>query len=290
MMFKKNLLDSFILAGSGRSGTTWISAIIAANPNTRVVFEPFDGRRVPEARNLPLRPYARPDGNYPEWHHFVKQVLLGNIENEWTKRQNHRWWATRRLVKAIRANLMLGWISKQFDVPIVFMTRHPCAVVSSRMKLKWDSHLDVFVEQPELVEDYLDPFMTLINGAKSEIEKHTIMWCVENLIPLSQMQANNWLFCTYEGLVAEPEAEAKRILNGLGIRQTQFNQKAIYRVSQVSRPDSAIANERNPLTEWQKHLSAAEVKTIIDLVQAFRIGLYDEDIYPHLDQYLSPTN
>ena len=283
-MLKRKLSDSFILAGSGRSGTTWISDIMTANPNARVVFEPFDGRRVPEAKVLPLRPYARPNGNYPKWRAFVEQVLLGNIENDWTMRQNHRWWATRRLVKVIRANLMLGWMTEQFHVPTVLITRHPCAVVSSRLKLKWDSHLDVFLNQEELVEDHLSQFLSIIHDAQSDLEKHTIMWCVENLVPLRQLKQNNWIFCTYEGLVTDPEAEAERILSGLNIRQTMFNRKAIHKVSQVSRPDSAIANQRDPLTEWQRQLSVDEIKTILDLVQTFGISLYDDDPLPHLDQ------
>lgn len=285
MIFQRKLSDAFVLAGSGRSGTTWLSDILTANPNTRVIFEPFDGRRVPEAQIFPLRPYGRPDGNYPQWQPVVEQILLGNIENAWTKRQNHRWWATRRLVKAIRVNLMLGWMSQQFNVPIVLVTRHPCAVVSSRLKLKWDSHLDVFLEQPELVEDYLTPYVPIIKAAKTDLEKHTIMWCVENLVPLKQLANNDWLFCTYEGLVTNPETEATRILSGLNIRQTLFNRNAIYKVSQVSRPDSAITNRRDPLTEWQRQLSCDDIHIIIGLVQKFGIGLYDDDPLPHLDRH-----
>jgi hypothetical protein len=66
MRLGKDPSQSILLAASGRSGTTWLGNIVAADPNTRIFFEPFDPRRVPAAACLPLRAYARPEGSYPE--------------------------------------------------------------------------------------------------------------------------------------------------------------------------------------------------------------------------------
>ncbi|MEM8863884.1 MAG: hypothetical protein AAGD96_36710, partial [Chloroflexota bacterium] len=54
---------TIVLAGSGRSGTTWLGNIISANPNVGILFEPFDNRRVPDVLPLKLITYAREDGN-----------------------------------------------------------------------------------------------------------------------------------------------------------------------------------------------------------------------------------
>jgi hypothetical protein len=270
-----SLADTIILAGSGRSGTTWLGNIIAANPNMRILFEPFDPRRVPQVETLPLFAYARPNGDYPQWAEAVGPVLTGQVENEWINRQGgKRWWAGRRLVKTIRANLMLAWLDCTFYPKIVFTTRHPAAVVLSRVKLGWDAHLDNFLSQPELVTDYLDPFVDVILAAKTPVQQHAAAWCIENFIPLQQMRAHNWIFCTYESLYRHPEAEADRVLTGLGIRKSWFTRRAINRITMVARPDSAIVQKKDPLTDWQQRLTPTEIDDILRMLDTFGITLY----------------
>ena len=283
--------QTIVLAGSGRSGTTWLGNIISANFNISLIFEPFHYPYAPQAAVLPFRAYARPRENYPQWQPFVEQALCGQVQNNWIlrqSRQGHRWWAYKRLVKTIRANLMLAWIDRIFHPRIVFITRHPCAVILSRIKLGWKAHLDVFLKQPQLMADYLDPFVELIEEAKSDVQKHAVMWCIENLIPLRQSQddslpfGSNWLFCTYEQLYCHPQAETNRILRHLGIRKTYFTQRAIKRHSITSRRGSALLNGQNPLVEWQNKLSKQEIEDILKIVEGFGIELYNSDPMPNL--------
>jgi hypothetical protein len=274
-----------ILAGSGRSGTTWLGNILAANPNVRILFEPFDHRRVPAASLLPLRAYARLGEPKREWEPLMQQVLTGAISNEWVNRQSspwQRWFSSRLLIKTIRAHLMLGWISQQYGTPIVYVTRHPCAVVHSRLKLGWETHLDVFLSQPCLITDYLAPYLEIIKEAETVVARHAVMWCVENIVPLHQLDRFDWIFCTYEKLYTAPEVEAERILSQLNMQQTIFTRWAIRRVSMVARPDSAIISDDNPLLDWQRHLSPENITTVLDIVAAFGIGLYSAEPMPHL--------
>lgn len=276
--------QTIILAGSGRSGTTWLGNIIAASPSMRIIFEPFDYRHVPAASVLPLRAYARPTESYPDWAAFVGQALRGQLDNEWVNRQGRRRWAWQRLVKAIRANLMLGWIDHTFHPKIVFTIRHPCAVVLSRVKLQWDTHLDVFLGQPQLVADYLEPFVEVINRAQTPLQQHTVTWCIENLVPLRQLPDYDWIFCSYEQLYRNPQPEAERVLAGLGLRQSWFTRRAITKVTMVARPDSAILSNEDPLTAWKNKLTAQEIDEILGIVNQFGIDLYSDAALPHLDR------
>jgi hypothetical protein len=280
--------QTILLAASGRSGTTWLGNIIAANPNVRIFFEPFDSRRVREAACLPRHAYARPDSNYPEWESFVGKVLRGEIENNWINRQGKRWWATQRLIKDIRANLMLGWIERLFKPKIIWMTRHPCAVVNSRVKLKWGPHLDAYLAQPELVEDYLHPFLPVIQEAQTEVQKHAVDWCIENLVPLHQSRHHNWTFCTYEDLYRQPEVEANRILHSLGLRKTWFTGRAIRRITITARPESAVVSGHNPILQWKKELSEREAEDVLSIVSAFGIRLYNDE--PSTDSILTQSS
>ena len=275
--------QAIVLAGSGRSGTTWLGNIIAANLNMRVIFEPFDGRRVPQAAGFPLRPYLHLGATHPQMEGFVRAVLCGKVQNDWINREGTLWWAWRRMIKTIRATLLLGWLDQTFHPHIVFMLRHPCAVVLSRIRLDWEAHLDVFLDQPHLMEDYLEPFAGIIEDAQTEAQKHAMMWCVENLVPLSQMsKRNNWTLCTYEHLCMEPEAETERILRSLKVRPTYLTKLAIQRISRMTRPGSAVLGQKNPVTIWQQQLPPRDIDQVLEVVEAFGINVYNQDPLPHL--------
>ena len=271
--------NTILLSGSGRSGTTWLANIIGSCRGTGIIFEPFDHRKVHEAKNFSLRDYLRPRENYPEKKVFVERVLSGNVHNAWTDRENKNFLIWKYLVKSIRANLMLAWIDYNFHCPIIYVIRHPCAVVLSRMKLNWEAHLDVFLQQEELIEDYLHEFEPLIRKAQNPIQKHTIMWCVENLIPLSQLAQHDWILCTYEKLCNNTKEEIYRIFKRLGIKQTKRINYAISSCYQT-RKDSAIRTGRDPLNDWKKTLSKNEINEILGIVNDFGVDLYGKDLFP----------
>jgi len=278
---------TIILAGSGRSGTTWLGNILGAAPTTRVIFEPLDYRRVPEARDFPLRPYARPHAEYPHWKPVIENILTGRISNRWTDQEHSWWWpkalTLRRLVKTIRGTLLLGWLSSHFGCPIVYITRHPCAVVLSRLKLRWEPAIDALTQQPELVTDYLSPYMDLILGAETPAQRHAVMWCVENLIPLNQMPHYDWHFCTYETLCQQPDKEARRLLGLLKLNYNSFTRNAISRISSVARSDSAIATQGDLLSGWKTEMQKADIDAVLHIVNAFGINLYTADPLPHVN-------
>ncbi len=276
-----NPSKSIIIAGSGRSGTTWLAEIIAACHGCRLVFEPFDCRKVPQAKNLPLRTYMRPDGNYPQWELLIRDTLTGKITNKWTNSFNIRHFASQCVIKTIRANLMLGWISQKYNNNIVYIIRHPCATVFSRLQLNWDTHLDVFLSQQELMEDYLFPYESLIKNAKTKVEQHTIMWCIENIIPLKQLAKYNYFFITYEQLCLQTEIEINNILSFLGLHHNSNVSKAIYKRS-MSRPNSAIITGKDKLSSWTEQLSRNDIKLILNIVTQFEINIYNSNPIPHL--------
>lgn len=278
-LFSLNPAQTIILAGSGRSGTTWVGNVLAAAPTMRIIFEPFDRRRVPEAADIPLFPYLRPHAA-PPWGTVVNLVLRGQLRNPWVLQDGDRWWGWRGLVKSIRAGGMLAWIDRHFAPPIVYMLRHPCAVILSRMRLGWETHLDVFLAQPDLINDYLDSYLDLIHGARTEIERQAVQWALENIVVLRQREAHRWTLLTYEEFYTNPEAEAERVLHCLGLRKSWFTHRAMQRITQVTRPDSPLHQGKSPLLDWQAHLAPAEIETILRTAHAFGITLYDAGPLP----------
>ena len=165
--------SSVFLAGSGRSGTTWLSEIINHSRGYRYVFEPFNPRVVGPFRHFRTKQYLRPDDRREEYLEPARLALTGGLRDPWTDRFNRRIVARRRLIKDIRANLLLGWMRANFPgMPIIILLRHPCAVVASRLALGWRDNLSETMEQRELVEDFLLPMEAEIRAGVLEQGAH----------------------------------------------------------------------------------------------------------------------
>ena len=186
---------SILVAGTARSGTTWLADLIASQIPSRILFEPFHPDLVSEYRRFQYFQYMRPGTEAPEFYAFAQKVFTGEIRNRWIDRQNERIISKVRLVKEIRANLALKWLHDHFpEVPIIFIMRHPCAVVLSRLELGWATDHDIqpFLSQPQFVEDYLSPYLDLICNAVNSEEKHAVIWSISNMVPLRQFSSDQW--------------------------------------------------------------------------------------------------
>ncbi|MFW6015993.1 MAG: sulfotransferase [bacterium] len=276
--------NTILLAGSGRSGTTWLSQIINYNNEYRYMFEPFHSKNVKCFMDYNNRHYIRPDKNDDELNNIVKKILSGNIRNLWTDHYNKKFISRKRLIKDIRINLMLKWIRNNFPkLPIVFMMRHPCAVVNSRLRLGWGNPIAELLTQNNLYEDYLKKYKTVINNADTKFERHLIFWCLENYIPLKLLNDNDDLYIIfYENLCIYPEQEIKNLFNYLNINYNEEVQKKVVQSSKMSRKGSAINTGNNLLSNWKKDINNEQIEKFLKIVEVFGLNkIYSEDIMPH---------
>lgn len=210
--------DAVFVAGSGRGGTTWLSELVNHSSERRFVFEPFHPEKVPLCRGFRRKQYLPPGDERPEYLDAARSILSGRLRSPWTDRFNRKVLARRRLVKDIRANLLLGWMRRHFpEMPVVLLLRHPCAVADSRLRLGWRDNLDEVMVQKDLVKDHLEPFEAAIRAAEDPFERSVFLWCVENYVPLRQSAGDAGIRVVfYERLLLEPEEELPPLFEFLG--------------------------------------------------------------------------
>ncbi len=275
---------SILVAGTARSGTTWLADLIASQIPSRILFEPFNPELVPDYSCFHYFQYIRPGTENPEFYVFARKVFTGEIRNRWIDHQNERIVSKFRLVKEIRANLALKWLHDNFpEVPILFIMRHPCAVVLSRMELGWatDHDIEPFLSQPQLVEDYLSPYWDLICSAQTVEEKHGVIWSVSNLVPLKQFNANEFKVVFYEDLCTQPEVALPGIFDAIGHQYSGRLVANSNRPSQTTRHASAVVTGTDKLEHWKKKLSRSQIDNILRVVQAFDLShLYGDSTLP----------
>lgn len=274
--------DTVFVAGSGRGGTTWLAEmILRLDGGYRYVFEPFFPARVPLARPFGYRRYVRPGDQPPELLDSANRVLSGWTRGPWTDRFNRRLVARRRLVKEIRANLFLGWLAVNFpQMPVILLLRHPCAVALSRMKLGWRSRLEEFAAQPDLVEDFLSPVLEETR-LSTEFERHVFAWCVENLVPLTQLGRGQAHLVFYENLCQSPEEELRGIFEYLGSGPVKVPTEALRSPSAQSREESAVISGGDRIQGWQSELSGDQTRRATQILAAFGLdAVYGDSPLP----------
>ena len=263
--------NAVFLAGSGRSGTTWVSEIINYRNEYRFIFEPFHPGKVRVCKNFRRKQYLRPDDRREEYLGPARKILTGGIRSTWTDRFNGRFAARRRLIKDIRANLLLGWMRENFPgMPMILLLRHPCAVVTSRLALGWRDNLWETMEQRELVEDFLLPVESDIRAARDAFERHVISWCIENYVPLKQFGPGEIQLSFYENFLAHPEDEIPRLFDFL---DEDFDARVYSKASRKG--------EKGSVDAWRRCVSGSRLERTVEILALFGLDrVYGEGAMP----------
>ena len=266
------------LAGTGRSGTTWLGGLVNHDRRYRNVFEPFHPGKVEEFRGFRGKQYLRPGDTRQEFLAPARRVLSGELRNSWTDRGGAlvaRW----RLVKEIRANLLLGWLAENFPgMPLVLLLRHPAAVVSSRLALGWRDNLDETMGQEELVEDHLLPMEGQILAARDPFERHLFLWCIDNYVPLKQFQPGGLHLCFYENLLLDPEAELRRLFTALN---RSFDGKVLSQLDRSSPTGRRGAPVDRSVDGWRRGMTGRRLERTLGILGLFGLDrVYGEGPLP----------
>lgn len=274
-----------LVAGSGRSGTTWIANVISAATQRGLLFEPFlhdrqrrfvllDGRE-PEYVDTQLYLSATETKEHPRFAQ-LEAILGAQVHHAWTDVATaggtHPGW----IIKDIRVNLLLGYIAANFpELKIVLVIRDPVSVINSQLAciseggiFEWEP--EFVLDQPALVEDWLSPFLEHIQTIRSSAEKQAWKWCIETYVPLKQLVgARNVLIVSYESLCRDIDTWAliERFLWSHGWSSIDLEQVS-QQISHTSRRScDQIRTGLAPLD----YLSRDDVSMIGHVVQLFRL-------------------
>lgn len=297
--FKKKLFFDFcdyrntiFLAGSGRSGTTWIQENLNYDNQFRIMFEPFYPYQVKQLKGWNNRQYIRFESSDKHQLKIAEKILSGKIRHEWIDRQNNRNGIfKKRILKDIRSNLLIKWVKEHFsEIPIIFLMRHPCAVANSKMKLNWNNQLEDVLMQQDLMDDFLNPFKKIINTAKDVYDKHLILWCIENYVPLKQFKDGEMLIVLYENVCMNPIHELNRLLSFIGGKIFPDALERLSNPSALTRKESAINTGKNMINSWKSSVPDKKIDRTIGILSEFGLDkLYNAGGMPiiHSDDVLN---
>ncbi len=273
------------LAGSGRSGTTWLGEFLVESCSLRYVFEPFHPRRSPLAALFPARTYLAAGAGSEEQHAAARRLMSGHIRDRWIDGHNRRPMSRGRLVKDVWSNLRLGWIRALFPTtPIVLLLRHPCATVASQLGSGWDWLTDpqVLLGQSSLMDRHLSDRELLIGGASEPLERAAVAWCVDTLVPLRELRPGQAHVILYEDLLIRPEEQLEGLFDYLGRTPPAATAtETLARPSAMSLTGRSGGTPEERIGSWTRSLSADDAARIMAVVERFGLDhLYAADPLP----------
>jgi hypothetical protein len=281
----EELSRTWVLAGSGRSGTSWLAEMLVAALDYRYLWEPFHPDQWPVLQGLlPGRsPFLPPEEENPRLEAVVEQVLSGHLNRPWV---NSRSPLGRlrpypgRVIKDIRINGMLAWMVRHFPEPhYLLVFRHPYAVVQSRVQLGWDAALQHYQQQPQLMEE-LAPYRALLEKAQTPWEQQTLRWCIETYLPLRHLRPGQVRIYCYEELLRQARESPGQLLAMVLGAEWQGPGKIAARRSSSSTTGLEQAWRR--LENWEKQLDPERMACTLDYLQTFGLDkLYGQGPFPH---------
>ncbi len=314
------------IAGSGRSGTTWVQDAIATANGLRPVFEPLNPYASQAGWHYAHRALS-PNQAHADLKDFLDDVFAGRRTRLWTKyRRQWRWFLPRSaelrlahrgpnvlnrwarfvrevpelahmasmelpLVKCIWSNLMLGWLARQYDCRLVLIVRHPGAVIESELRNNWNARFAVERFRKDAMFDQLTGgrYRALLRKDLSSIEGLAVRWLVENQWNIEQATRLPITVVHYEQLSSRPDAGWKRICDALDLRIVP-DEMTISKPSQQSdRRGSAAEFDAKASPRWQTSLTPEQKGRIQEILTSGRFDLYSMDT-PHLNDSGASTS
>lgn len=279
---KGDAASAVFVAGTGRSGTTWVAELINHANDFRVVFEPFHPVRSHPSLQLAGRPFPVPGSPSP-LDDYLDSLLSGAFRSQWTDQYNDGFVYERRLIKAIRANLMLPWITDRHpDLRTILVIRNPVLNSVSRLQGGWPAPIEYFDSRAvRSLHPAIDEYVATAD-ALDEWQRTVAFWCIENLVALSGIRnAAASMVVAHEELVVAPDESLSSMLTFASVgamddvKQRRARPSSMVRKGQTVASTRAALDARMAAVEPDRHDAAAKI------VAAFGLNeLYERSALP----------
>ena len=286
MISEQNNCNIGAIFGSSRSGTTWLGAIVASHPEILYRFEPFhrlqktqsnikeiyeltrsndfSAEDVPHIYNCLLPAY--PECEKPPFFskHFSTRLSFGKPFLWPLARKNSLGANLFRYLYTPKGKPML--VFKEVDypdlvvkflaetkIPIVYIVRHPCAVISSIMRGQENSMMPMPEDRLMTLKRVMtkhEPKLTEMYGDKLDkltvAEQEALYWLVETGRALRACQQSpNGSIVIYEELTERPLEIAKEVFQHFNLTMSEESVAFIEESTQKSLTSAIKRGEVN---------------------------------------------
>lgn len=287
--------QTVVVSGSPRTGTNWLAETLAASLRGNLTDEPLSLTSAPAAATAGFewRTWLDPHQSDPVKRAYLAEVLAGVRGSPRAVGAGSRLRRTltqrRLVVRFVRANRMLAWMSRQFPAtPMVLLTRHPCAVVASQLQRGAREGLHAWRRETGLPpgDDTTawtggtlpDALSEHVRTARSHIRSRAgvlaLIWALDQVIPLVHTPPPSLTTVAYEDLATDFATVTAKLRARLGdTDDTAGASSCPSRSAGVGLRTDAPGHQ---LAKWREQLTAGEAAEVLAVVRAVGVDGYDE--------------
>ncbi len=300
--------DPIVVLSFGRSGSTWVSDIISKSLGGLLLFEPLHPEACSFAEEICYSDAATP-AQSAQLDLFLSDILDKQDHNRWLLR-NHLFspledvspafvesvWNECRVLgfKDIRATFLIEWLLEHLHARIVYLVRHPYAVIASlhRRTNFWnefgfEQHWRFFQERVLLNprnQALLLPYASIIDSAQTQTAREAVMWAASHKIASAILQRHGLPTFYYEDFYRNAFSTTRAMLNYLG-HEADLHPAHIFVPSMTTiRTVHGLTSSESDYSSagmaifWQDILDPDELDKIGAIVRAFDISDYADDL------------
>lgn len=271
-----------LVFGSARSGTSWLSELMAKPRGYKLLFEPEHEDHVPQGHLL-ADVWMRQSEDMGQARPFIKRLLANRVDNDWIAQNSYRkfkmhlWpFLVRQIVvKFVRCNLSMALLAEEFNVRAVYLRRNPYDTIFSqnRVRFPWLFNLNKFATNDLLFEEILRRYgIDIRKESFTNWETLALRWCIENVFVEDYFGfriSGKISFVQYEKLRGNAEA-CSELFRDLGLKIPDNFEKLIGRPSSKTHPRSVIRkNSSNHQSDAAIGLSQEARKEINGILHRF---------------------
>jgi hypothetical protein len=211
----------------------------------------------------------------------IQQVLRGRVHNDWCDKGTRSGIYRRRLIKDIRANLLLAYLARTWPrLKIIWIVRDVMSAIESQLNMvlrfgwsfSWEPQQ--IISQARLTEDWLSGYVPLMQTAATDAERLAHRWCIETMVPFWQNvhKLDNVLLVRDEELINDVMAwePVFRLVPGIRGRESKFESVA----SHPSRTARHVNTTIKPSDSESYTLTNDERTAIARIVDSYNANIW----------------
>lgn len=274
--------NHIVILGSARSGTSWLSEMMALQYRYRILFEPEHEFNTKNGQLICDRNLTKTNAS-KEINSYLKRVFSNRVDSDWIAQLSNRKWKRhlwpiiprKFIIKFVRCNLGLNYITDEFEIPTLFVIRNPYDVIASqsRVKFPWLYDLSWFKSQDDLchlIKSTYDFDMSQDENL-SNFERLCLRWCIENSVPFLN-SSQNFQFIKYEAIKSNIQVYLELC--------EKFNLKPLSNIDDVFNQPSSKTHKKSDIitgTISKRNLSPEEYIILNRYLDIFKINLYKRE-------------
>lgn len=282
-----------LVTGAHRTGTTWVGKMLAAGGQAAYISEPLNVWHRPGVMGASTTYWYQyiDESNQDDYLEALRQTLsynyhlLAEIRSLRSRKDflrmvrdmgifaRGRLAKQRPLLKDPFAVFSAPWFAERLGCRVVITIRHPAAFASSLKRLDWPFDFSNLLQQPRLMQRWLEPFREEMLGMHPEdiLGQGALLWrMVYQAVAAMLQEYPQFMLVRHEDLSLDPLGGYNKLYQELGLDFTARAEQAVLASSSSENPKelskkrvhAVRLDSRSNLHNWKRRLSPEEIERI----------------------------